>query len=455
MDRRELENLWPADEPPRDFAERVVDRALGERRGRRRPRVAALSVALVAAAALVVFWLQRAPDSTGDVSAKQRTELAIAGGRALAVLEPGAHVAWKGEDVTQESGDVFYRVEPGGRFVVKTPAGDVAVLGTCFRVRVGAEKGGTAVKKRNVALAAGAATLSVLAIVTVYEGKVQISKANEKLPLAAGESGSLGKGGAKRLDPAELDRTEQALAEAQRKPTLERANDALASDISNLDRKLHGLEKEKSKLQKELEDARTELARRTDAAAPRDRNDFDLDQSDWQELAKDGTIKYRVPCLRPGGWKPAPESLDELGLSPDDAATIQTAYQHAYDRVWKTIRPLCAKAIGNADVVDTLGPDTCTHVVVDAAGKQDRDAVREAMREVAESRAGLLAQPTAGSAEHPVFQLFWALTGEMPEFEAELAQSFGPEEAKRLAYAKELCGGQNTFGGPGPRKPGK
>ena len=74
------------------------------------------------------------------------------------------------------------------------------------------------------------------------------------------------------------------------------------------------------------------------------------------------------------------------------------------------------------------------------------------MRQVAEIRAGQRPAPVAGKEQNPVFDLFYALTGEMGAFESELAQTFGPEEAKRLAYSKEICAGHSTFGGPGPRE---
>ena len=41
----------------------------------------------------------------------------------------------------------------------------------------------------------------------------------------------------------------------------------------------------------------------------------------------------------------------------------------------------------------------------------------------------------------------------MKSFEADLAENFGPTEAKRLAYADGMCAGRSTFGGPGPRTP--
>lgn len=56
----------------------------------------------------------------------------------------------------------------------------------------------------------------------------------------------------------------------------------------------------------------------------RTRNDFDLDQADWGELAKNGTIKFAVPCTRPSG-ELSTEKLVSLGLTPDDAPAIAQA----------------------------------------------------------------------------------------------------------------------------------
>jgi hypothetical protein len=67
--------------------------------------------------------------------------------------------------------------------------------------------------------------------------------------------------------------------------------------------------------------------------------------------------------------------------------------------------------------------------------------------------AGQRPAPASGTPLHPVFEVFWTMTGEMSQFEADLAQSFGPEEAKRIAFSDKLCVGKSTFGGPGPRKP--
>ena len=244
MERPELERAWPVDEPPGDFAERVVERVLeqrGETEPKRPRRSVVVAIALAAAAVLVLWWRTSEP-AHGDQIASERTEVRI-GSRVAAVLEPGAHLAWLGEAVTQDRGDVFYRVEPGSRFVVKTPAGEVAVLGTCFRVRVGASlgKGAGNVKKRDLAVAAGGATLAALAVVTVYEGKVQLSHAGERVDLRAGEAGRLGPGGTARLGPDELADTEHELRTPNAdSASLASANDALAGDIAESESQAQG-----------------------------------------------------------------------------------------------------------------------------------------------------------------------------------------------------------------------
>jgi ferric-dicitrate binding protein FerR (iron transport regulator) len=450
MDKRRLEEVWDVDEPPAGFSERVMTEAMKRPRPSSRRWVGAACVVLAAAASVLVWFSVSREPARGEKIADVRTELAI-GNRATAVLEAGASVRWEGDRVSQPRGDVFYRVERGGSFEVSTPAGAVQVLGTCFRVRVRPEtKGSESVKKKEVALAAGGAAIAALAVVTVYEGKVRLSHAKGNVELAAGQSGALDENGARRAEDDELASAEAAVGTTG--STLAKANDELAKDIADLNRKIKNADKTREKLEAELKAAQTELAQRTDGGVPRQRHEFDLDQEDWNALAKDGTIKFRVPCLRSEPWKPGADALDKLGLSPDDGATLSDAYKKSNDRMWATIRPLCVKAIGNADVVDSLGPDTCTHVVVDMARKQDSDAASEAMRLVAEMRAGMKPPPAPGAPQGAVFETFWALTGEMSRFEADLTQSFGPEEAKRLAYADGMCVGHSTFGGPGPRK---
>jgi hypothetical protein len=175
---------------PDDFADRV----LAARRVAQVRRLRLRWAAGGAACALLVFALVlrglgaglpagsgpgpgSAAPFAGAVVATTRTTTAI-GARAIAVVEPGAVLTWLSVDtltsVAQPRGDVFYRVDrarPAPPFVVRTPAGEVSVEGTCFRIVVTEAAPG-----REAALQ-----------VTVYEGHVAVSGPSGARRLAAGE----------------------------------------------------------------------------------------------------------------------------------------------------------------------------------------------------------------------------------------------------------------------------
>jgi hypothetical protein len=58
--------------------------------------------------------------------------------------------------------------------------------------------------------------------------------------------------------------------------------------------------------------------------------------------------------------------------------------------------------------------------------------VIETRRQVAEVHAGLRAPPAAGEPQSPLFQALLLMSSEGKRFEADLAESFGPEEAQRI-----------------------
>ena len=204
---------WEPQEPPSDFAERVLGRVRAESKrpsapsqgrpsvlSRRRRLGGAAGVAgLLAIAAALAVRVTSMADARGEAIAKDRVEVSI-GVRARAVLEPGAQVKWDGDDVVQVHGDVFYRVEPGARFRVHTPAGDVEVKGTCFAVKIRGEAPaskveGATMDKRDVKSGVIGAALSALAFVAVYEGKVAVSHAGSRVDLGAGETARVGSDG--------------------------------------------------------------------------------------------------------------------------------------------------------------------------------------------------------------------------------------------------------------------
>jgi hypothetical protein len=164
---------WKAPEPPAGFAERVVAAARREASPRRPGRFASVAagvVLVVTVAAAVLAAGTRADDARGEITARAREEARV-GTRSVAVLEPGARVRWDGAGVEQTHGDVFWRVEPGGPFVLKTPGGEVAVKGTCFRVKV-----------------LGGAGIAAVLAVFVYEGRVVVRRGASSLEVGAGQT---------------------------------------------------------------------------------------------------------------------------------------------------------------------------------------------------------------------------------------------------------------------------
>lgn len=190
-------DAWKSQEPPADFAARVVASARAEGSaparpsGSRRALAGLLLVGTLAAGVAVAVHL-RGVASRGDVVAEGRREVRV-GSRAVAVLERGAHVTWDEGSVGQSAGDVFWRVEPGAQFVVHAAGADVTVKGTCFRVKVRDDE--DTMKRRNVI--ANAAVAAVV-VVGVYEGRVALSRERTTVDLSAGEEGQADRDGVRR-----------------------------------------------------------------------------------------------------------------------------------------------------------------------------------------------------------------------------------------------------------------
>jgi hypothetical protein len=441
-------SAWPEEAPPAGFADRVLARVTAEREAERKPRARTWAFAGAGAATLALaaaLLLQvGGPPARGEAIAKERVEVAL-GKRALAVLEPGASVRWNGDDVEQTRGDVFYRVEPGARFTVHTPAGDVEVKGTCFAVKVRPD-----MVKRDVKAGGVGAALTALAFVAVYEGKVAVSHASERVDLRAGESAQAGEGGVKRTGALAAGEKAFEASAAQAEESADStavANRDLVKQIGEYRSRLEAILSQKSDLETKLKKSEERLAAAHDGGPSVVKPDFDLSPDDWKELAKDGTIKYQMPCLRKEPWTPSTDKLNALGLAPQDAVTLHNAYADSNKRVWASVKPLCAAAVGSPELAEKIGPDTCIFLILDIEREKNSGAVDAARKQVGEIRAGLRPMPGPNDRLNPVAQMFLAITGETKSFENELAQSFGPEEAHRLVYSGEMCMHQSTFGG--------
>ncbi|MEW5850741.1 MAG: hypothetical protein AB2A00_18280 [Myxococcota bacterium] len=192
-------DAWETPAPPVGFVDRVMSAHTGIPQAQsvtssRRPWRVVAPVALAAAALLVALprtWLP----SRGDWRVDVARELKL-GGRAVAAASAGAQLRWDvrlggATHVTQDSGTIFYRVEPGSTFVVETPAGTVTVQGTCFQVDVDTSGRQVMGMQNGKQVAMGAlvgATLSTAVLVTVYEGKVAFANTGGQQVLTAGQS---------------------------------------------------------------------------------------------------------------------------------------------------------------------------------------------------------------------------------------------------------------------------
>ena len=447
-------DAWEPQAPPSDFAERVLAQVRAETpvvarppvRTTRRWGIAAGVTGALALAAALAFRIGTAPDAHGEAIAKDRLEVSI-GTRGRAVLEPGAQVKWDGDDVVQAHGDVFYRVEPGARFRVHTPAGDVEVKGTCFAVKIRGE-GDAAMDKRDVKSGVIGAALSALAFVAVYEGKVAVSHAGGRIDLGAGESAQSGADGvhaAGKLGEGEKAFDAKAASAASGDVPLAQANDNLVAQVSEYRARLEAIAAQKADLEQKLKKSEEKLAS-ADGGPARTRAEFDLTQEDWAELAKKGTVKYLVPCEDKDRWAFSPEKLNKLGLAPQDGKTLRDAYERSRQRIWAQIKPLCTQAIGNAETAEKIGM-TCPFIIRDVSAAIDKEATAEAQTQAAEIRAGLRPEPGPNDKVHPVTRMFLILSGANKAFESDLASSFGADEAHRLAMSDDMCSHQSTWGG--------
>jgi hypothetical protein len=397
-------------------------------------------------AAVIGFGVHRTRvDAHGSVTADTRQEVRV-GTRALAVLEKGAHVKWDGDVIEQDEGDVFWRVEPGARFVVHTPAADVAVKGTCFRVQV--EDGEGEMNRKSVMSGAVGAVIAATAIVGVYEGKVAVSHAGQSVDLVAGQSAQAGPGGVHRVGggPADEVTPEPAAAsgtDGERELTAANAN--LADTVREYRRKLEAIEAQKKKLEKELAEAQLKL---TDGGPMK--SEYELTKQDWKDLAKEGELRMRVPCSGPrNDFSYTPENLNKLGLAPQDAPIVQQAFQKSNARTWGTVQPLCSQALNGADV-SKIGLQACMSVLGEMTRQQSNATYNEDVREVTEIMAGMRPAPAPGSGADPLLQAYLAMASETQNIESDLSASLGPDDARRVVFGDTGCW-WNSSHGVGPR----
>jgi hypothetical protein len=223
------------------------------------------------------------------------------------------------------------------------------------------------------------------------------------------------------------------------------ANANLAETVRLTQERLQQNDAEKQELERQLRETKAKLAASEgDGAAPR--NEFDLTQDDWKELAKTGTVKAKYPCWVAPEWHVSTSQAAALGLSPAETSAVEAATLNEQDRLAGVIQAGCAKVLGNAELARRLGTQVCEAVVTDSVKDNHPD-----LQLVADIRAGNVAMPPADKLD-PFAAMLLAMSGSMQALQKDLASTLGPEEAHRVAFAGELGSCTGSWGGAPPPK---
>lgn len=173
---------------------------------------------------------------------------------AILVAEAGTVLAFGPDRVVVDTGEVFFRVDPRDArapLVVSTPAGDVTVTGTCFRVVAGSAHnqgdmmasiaGGSDRRGHlvsgGVGVVLGAGFMALVTTVTVDEGSVLIRNQHGEVTVPAGQTGTLRDDGPPTTSAHAGDATKQTVADAKLArvlASLKAADGAEAGDIQAL-----------------------------------------------------------------------------------------------------------------------------------------------------------------------------------------------------------------------------
>jgi hypothetical protein len=230
---------------------------------------------------------------------------------------------------------------------------------------------------------------------------------------------------------------ESMTPEPKDESALEKANANLTASLHECDRRLAELGEHP--VGTALAPASAAPATADSSGRNRRRDRGPMSKEDWERMAESGIVPTRVPCIRDKPWEPNERVVDRLGLAPQDTDTLKAAYAASNKRMNDQIRPLCAQVLGSAEAADKVGASSCIEVINSSARKSNAEGTKAALSRVAEIQAGKREAPKAGDDVTPVEQLALLLTKESKTFEDELAQKLGPDEAKRLASAPELC----------------
>ncbi len=428
---------WSPPGPPAGFAERVVaagaaDAGTPRPETGRRPRWPLLVAGGAVAAALAMFAWPASP--LPDVAVATRSyatrETVALGGRGVAVVEPGAALGWQrnvgGLAVQQSSGDVFYRVDraEGAPFVVNTPAGDVRVTGTCFRVEVR-----PMLPKSSLIGAAAGAAVATIAVVTVYEGKVLVASPSGKAEVQAGERVTLD------------DRPPMPAPDMPGQPGPQVAI-AVPSEPSSTITREELLVRDKAQREqiaalstrlKQLEDAVVAggpVVKKRPVIGGEDGNWVDPTPEELADLAKECGVKIDLPAIFRGQpMQVSSETAEALGITPEELAQVNQVFVDLAASWHARVRALYIEATGDVQGADQLSSHGMGEELQDKAIPGEQQALQ---RKLSYERAGLLKPPTDLSKASPYERYFRSFAALGEEAERLIAARIGAEKAHAL-----------------------
>lgn len=427
----------------REAAAPIADLPAVDRPRRPRSRRGWISVTAVLAAAAclaLVSWRllgRRAivPDAFPPV-ASIRQEVALAG-RGVAVMEPGSELRASGGGQgrwRQSRGAIFYRVERGGRFFIETPAGEVTVRGTCFRVEVQSMK---LERQGKLGFVAGAA-LSAAVVITVYEGRVGIANGRGTLELTAGQTGRLASDAPPQLAGGD-DEGAGARAvgtPAARLPRLAAVEPGATEELTDLRERIVQQDQELTKLKGELGPK---------AAAPSGPY-VDPSRDELLARAQRCEVRYDTPQVLEGTPHTiSPRAARDMGLSDTERDAMNEVLKETHATVQTQLRKLYVEIGGDRNTAERLSSQS---LINEIGEKLPESAGHEARVRLSQERAGLLAPPANLAQASPAEQVLRLLTSVGDDLERQLGERIGADRAHALRLQKDgWSGGRSSMSG--------
>jgi hypothetical protein len=419
-----IDELWPYPQPPPGFAARVLgahrQRASGAAASVRPPRRRIWPLALSAAAGLtlaagVALFFRLLGDggashvrSDGQLRADERQTVRL-DDRVLAVAEKGSEIGWtaraSGLRVDQPRGDVFYRVDKGDAFVVVTPAGEVQVTGTCFRVAVDEPSAGHLAPRMRV---------------EVSEGSVKARSGPHEIVLRAGEEA--------RLSPDQLPlRSDRASGPG---PLADASYAASASEVRAWERssRLRALEAEARVRQLERALAVQSPVKPSTSGLPPRRKLFGFTPEERAALARRCDFRWGLPRHLTQWAKP---NFDKrLVIDAAESSSITRVMEEHRTDFIERLRALYLEIVGDQQAVLTLSPMAMHHEITSKSRSADG---KEARQGLLLEWAGRRPPPSDLSKQPPLDRYWRLLTGAADDFVRQLTPILGPQRAHELA----------------------